>query len=340
MEAKPKSTTAFAAFMAGLIDYAGMFPPARLPLAEALAHYGRYRQEPDAWMLGRFIIPAARLVEAAALLPAPAAAADEPPWSFAVLGRGGATVADFEAALTTDLEEMAAFRRQQGRAAILDAFEVRLPAAAQPDLADLQEVMARAAGMLAATERPPALFFEAPVSPDDADGRQQGVAAVIRALARHNETLAGAGNVSPAGFKLRCGGVTAAAFPTVAQVAFALVTCRDAGVPLKATAGLHHPLPRFDESVQATMHGFLNLFGAGILAHVHRLDQVAVESILADEEAAHFRFEPGAFTYQSAGRHLAATVPEIRHARQALLSYGSCSFDEPRADLRALGWLR
>ena len=54
---------AFRAFMEGLIDYAGLFPPARLDLDVAMKDYLRYQEERSSWMLGRFIIPAARLAE-------------------------------------------------------------------------------------------------------------------------------------------------------------------------------------------------------------------------------------------------------------------------------------
>src|SRR5436190_17389433 len=47
----------------GVIDYAGLFPPAKLPLDQALRNYARYRHEPEGWMLGRFVCPASRLVE-------------------------------------------------------------------------------------------------------------------------------------------------------------------------------------------------------------------------------------------------------------------------------------
>jgi hypothetical protein len=43
----------------GLIDYAGVFPPAALPLAEAVDNYQRYRSGPHAWIVSRFVIPAA-----------------------------------------------------------------------------------------------------------------------------------------------------------------------------------------------------------------------------------------------------------------------------------------
>ena len=53
----------FRAFMGGLVDYAGLFPPASLDMASAVAEYSTHHAEPDAWMLGRFIVPAGRLDE-------------------------------------------------------------------------------------------------------------------------------------------------------------------------------------------------------------------------------------------------------------------------------------
>src|SRR5262245_33954247 len=47
----------------GVIDYAGLFPPAKLPLDAALRNYARYRRQAESWMLGRFVLPAARLEE-------------------------------------------------------------------------------------------------------------------------------------------------------------------------------------------------------------------------------------------------------------------------------------
>ena len=41
------------ALVSSIIDYAGLFPPARLPLDTAIGNYARYRTEPEAWMLAR-----------------------------------------------------------------------------------------------------------------------------------------------------------------------------------------------------------------------------------------------------------------------------------------------
>ena len=49
--------------LAELIDYAGLFPPASLPLSVAVANFKQYRQSDFGWVLGRFVVPASRLAE-------------------------------------------------------------------------------------------------------------------------------------------------------------------------------------------------------------------------------------------------------------------------------------
>src|SRR5512132_3163623 len=56
------------ALLASLIDYAGLFPPASMALADATRVYDGYLASNEAWMLGRFVIPATRLVELEGLL--------------------------------------------------------------------------------------------------------------------------------------------------------------------------------------------------------------------------------------------------------------------------------
>jgi len=67
-------TEALRALLTGSIDYAGLFPPAGLEMAEAARNYEAYRSGPHSWALGRFILPSARLNEV------------DPNWSYVVLG--------------------------------------------------------------------------------------------------------------------------------------------------------------------------------------------------------------------------------------------------------------
>jgi hypothetical protein len=301
------------ALLHGLIDYAGLFPPARLPLAEALANHVRYRAGGDAWMLGRFICPAAKLPELTAM--------EElfrtgPPLGIAVLGRGGTSADEFLAGLDADLAAVTTCRERHAGRVVIDVMEVRLPAGAQA----VSAALAGAAERTRSAEL--SLFFEAPPQRDT-------LPALVQMLRQTPFARR-------AGFKLRTGGLEPAAFPSSEQIAFALTTCLNETVPFKATAGLHHPLPRFDPGVHARMHGFVNLFSAGVLVQARGIGADRVRAILDDADPTHFRFSEDGLEWQG----LTAGAEEIARARRtAVLSFGSCSFDEPRDDLRELGWL-
>jgi hypothetical protein len=302
-------TDGLRALLEGAIDYAGLFPPAQLGLDEAIRNYARYRQDADTWMLGRFVLPAARLGELDPHLDTLFASAT--PLGLAVLGRGGDTLADWTAGLKEDARTMAAWRLRHGGLIRIGTFEIRLPREAS-----VTACLKVVADVLGPT--PPA-FFEASLPGEALSSR---LAAVV------DEIGAGGG-----GFKYRCGGPNAAAFPTAGAVALVLRTCRQARVPLKLTAGLHHPLPRFDAGVQATMHGFVNVLAAGVFAG--STPDADLAALLQDADPSHFSFAGGV-----SWRELAAPRDQVVVARrEGILSFGSCSFDEPRADLRALGWL-
>ena len=61
----------------GLIDYAGLFPPASLNLSEAVRNYQQYRSGAHAWMLARFVIPAALVEQAPSDFPLSVIAPDK-----------------------------------------------------------------------------------------------------------------------------------------------------------------------------------------------------------------------------------------------------------------------
>ena len=84
------------------------------------------------------------------------------------------------------------------------------------------------------------------------------------------------------------------------------------------------------------MHGFLNVFAAGALGHALGLNEGELRAILTDEDADHFACDNAGLRW----RGLRATPQQVAAARrEAVTSFGSCSIDEPRDGLRALGWL-
>ncbi len=305
--------------LTGVIDYAGLFPPAKLPMNQAMGNYLRYRAEPDAWMLGNFVCPAARLGELAAFSKQIAASAQ--PIRISALGRGGASGGEFMAGLDADRADIDACRERHGGKVVVAVLETKLPVELLSYEHRLRDLLAAVAEATVISRM--ALFLEAP--PDDVD-RLDGLLSAIQ------ETPFAA----LAGYKLRMGGLEASAFPSCSRVALALAQCLRAGVPMKATAGLHHPLPRFDADLQARMHGFINLFLAGVLGQVHPLSPTTLQEILEEEDPCQFSFTDDHLAW----RDLKATTEQVAQAgRTSLLSFGCCSFDEPRDDLRALGWL-
>jgi hypothetical protein len=317
-------TDALHALLSGAVDYAGLFPPAKLPLDEAIRNYARYRREAEAWMLGRFVIPAARLAELAPY--------DEelfsrgPPFAFSTLGRGGGTLKEFLDGLQADLRDVAAFRQRHGERVRVDVLEVRLPADfADPRTPDSIQVLNLAAGRTAASAGLQ-LFCEAP-------GEARDLLEQLTRLRASRENT---------GFKLRCGGLEPSAFPSPAQVADVLEGCCGAGVPLKLTAGLHHPLRHFDASLRTHMHGFINLYVAAALAYQRQSRQQSVSAaeirrVVEDEDAANFSFNRGSGLSWRGEEVECRAIADAR--RRLITSFGSCSFDEPRDDLRTLGWL-
>lgn len=300
-------------FLSKILDYAGLYPPANLPLEEAFKNFLDYQDSPDSWMLSRFVIPAKRLPHLTPLMPASASVL-----SFTTLGRSGSAADEFIANLKLDLDDIHAFRESFGATVAVDMFEVALPSSALTDASQAHDLVKSASDML--NKNGITVFFEAS-SGEDWQLRAENLIRALRKLKdRH------------VGFKLRTGGVTADAFPSTEQVAWTIASVRDAGVPLKCTAGLHHPIRHYNESVQTKMHGFLNVFGAGVLAEAHGLSQTQIQSILEDENPENFTFDENGFAWKD----LRIATSEITKSRLFATSFGSCSFDEPCEDLRKL----
>lgn len=327
------------ALLSEIVDYAGLFPPAQLPLEPALRNHVSYLAHADAWMLGRFVCPTSMFAEAARLVGRSNDAAK--PVRVAALGRGGDSAELFLSALDTDLAAMRRLAEETRGCALADAFETKLPA----------ELLARhdgrAIGQLldAAGERfekggfgSVPRFFEASL----AEPWRDTIRTAIAGIARHNHHLQPSFStdlrvtrpVRPVdGLKLRTGGVTASAFPTTEQVAYVIEQCRKAHVPLKFTAGLHHPLRRFDPGVRTMMHGFLNVFCAAALAHAAAFEFHDILAVVEELDANAFQFAEEYLSWNDAD----VSADEIAIVRrQGTISFGSCSFDEPREDLRTL----
>jgi len=101
-------------------------------------------------------------------------------------------------------------------------------------------------------------------------------------------------------------------------------------------ARLHRPFRHIDPAMQRPLHGFLNLFVAGVLAWSLQLDEPDIQAIVEEQDARQFRFESDLLAWNEAE----AMLDEIEFARRhRVVSFGSCSFTEPLDELRRCGLL-
>ena len=284
------------------IDFAGLFPPAKQSMSDAVATYAKARTHPDAWMLERFVLQATELkaFEEFSSAHLPRAEEDEP-WPLSVLVRHDA---DGLAADVAALEEFNDRHADPSEGfAIADVVEIK---------GDSPTSIESALNCMPDEVFP---FFELDWRAD-----------VRGALA----TIVG----GDAGAKLRTGGLVADDFPTVEATAKFLLDAASAEVPFKGTAGMHWPLRAPSDVVKgATAHGFLNFLTAAAVAYLRDCDDSDLIPIL---QASADDFEFSGTLVRVDDWELEDF--EIAEARQRfVISYGCCSFDDPRSGLRKLG---
>lgn len=288
----------------GLVDYAGLFPPAELGMSQAVANYSAYRRRPDAGMLGRFVLPASRLDEFA-----DAAAEHLPhgthaePWLLAVI--------------------------------LTDKFEDEIPAILKFNcshwvdspsgyaLIDTVEIKASRPESVALIRKTLPEFYRAfiEIPPD-----------------QQSPDLFSAIRGATFSAKIRTGGTEENAFPSGSSIVEFMKACRQHGIAFKATAGLHHvvfsnyPLTYQPGSASAEMFGFLNVFAAAIFLFQGSPD--------ADVLAVIQERDPSAFVFDESGmrwRSISVSPAQIDRARKEFaISFGSCSFTEPVEELARL----
>lgn len=278
------------ALLSGIIDYAGLFPPASLDLKTALSNYSTYRKGDAAFMLGRFVVTAGDLEQL------PHTPGEPLPLTVLV----GPDV-------DRDLELIRP-ERNPGRK--IDSIELKASTPAQ--------IRSAAARMPEGVT----VYFEIPAAQDPRE--------ILRAISEAGARV-----------KMRMGGATPDAFPGSRDVARFLHACAEADVAFKATAGLHypwrgvHPIGAEPDSPSVLMHGFLNVFLGAAFVRAG-LEMVQAVRLLEDQSPQAFRFEPECVSW----RDEQVETDQIADARRNLaISFGSCSFEEPVAELRALGLL-
>jgi hypothetical protein len=296
--------TALRALLAGVVDYAGLFPPAALDMPTAVRNYQHYRAETDSWMLGRFVLPVSRLDEFSAALDA-VHTPHESEWQLSAL---------LGADPVRDTTLVRAFNASRAGEANIDVVEAKL---------DSADAIASAASAARGREgHDLTLYAELPIDRDTAP--------LVDAVKRARVNA-----------KIRTGGVTPESIPNAGDVVRFMRACIAAGVAFKATAGLHHPLRAeqnltyANDAPRAMMFGFLNVFLAAAFLEFGMTDDDA-RRVLEERDPASLTITSDTIIWR--GNTL--TAAQLRQARDVVaVSFGSCSFREPVDELHALSIL-
>lgn len=287
------------------IDYAGIFPPAKLDIPTSVENYLRYKHGPESWILGRFVCSTGKLPELAREL---AEHPEEPFIPVAVIAQTSTDRHSWEVALGHDANGMNRFIEAAENHAEIETYEIRVP--------DHEHLESFAADLHGFTDAD--VFVELPWS------------------AGMNDSLSFIAETEWLAAKARTGGTESAAFPSSEALAGFLQQCVHLDLKFKLTAGLHHPFPMIDKQIGARMHGFVNVMTASILLASRDLSLREAQAILDEDDPAAFQITETGIGW---GGHT-ANFEDVQDVRNLLVSFGSCSVEDPLNDLERAGLLR
>lgn len=311
-------------FCSGIIDYAGLFPPAKLDLNIAFENYIKYKNSSNANMLSRFIIPSTMLTELENLITEKFN--NEKEILLSVIIDSGKYEENFFINFENALSNIYQFSIKFSNSVNADLLEIKVPGEVlsihkESYLSDFIDKLSESISNKLSKDT--FFFIEG-----NLDGDWKNIIKkLINGIYHHNL------NNYNAGFKLRTGGIKPEMFPSSEQIAYAIKECIDRNVKMKCTAGLHHPFRHYDYELRTFMHGFINVFSAGLIAYRHNLSMNGMNEIINDENGNDFVFSMNCFSWKD----WKICIEEIELARSNLMiSFGSCSFDEPVDDLKKL----
>lgn len=287
------------AFLDHCIDYAGLFPPANLPMEQAVRNYATYLTGADGWALGRFVVPVSRLEEMCKTC-AGAINGQNAPWQIsALLGQEQ----------NAEVEHVNRFNHEHRDVLHVDTIEGKIS-----DAKTLRIIAEKSAGRYS-------VYCEVPTNDKLAELSEIILEFDLRAKIR-------TGGIKPDMFP-----------PAEQIVQFIETCVREqlpfkatAGLhhPLRAI----YPLTYGPDSPMGMMFGFLNMLTAVTFSQ-HGTDHDDLIAILTEESGESFQTNGQSLEWN--GRSF--TADDAKRMRELFIAFGSCSFLEPLDGLRALGLL-
>ncbi len=328
--------------LSSIVDYAGLFPPAKLGMKEAIANYARYQIAYQNWMLGHFVLPASRLKEFEELLPQfsredrkmrqwSVSAIVSGDWKLEIEkvqsfnGRDKIAIAALEFPPLPPTEIAAVLSHLPAGVDVF--FEIPLSANLEAYLAVLQGTTVSAkvrTGGLSADAFP------------NTDQLCRFMFACAKAQVPFKAT-AGLHHPLPAKHPL----TSEPDSNTVRLEELSVETSRGSrgGRGGRGSRGAGEERISADlnsiesDSLSTEMHGFLNVAISAALVYWQKVTPEEALAVLQESSIKGFQFKADSIVWKD--RQL--SISEIEKARQHFFrSFGSCSFQEPIDDLKAL----
>jgi len=289
------------ALLTGAIDYAGLFPPSQLSMEEAVLNFAKYRQSAESWMLGRFVVPVARLdelKEAASQF----VESESEPWQISALAAED---------IYDTFRRLTRFNEENSGAFVVDSLEVKANTVSK--IENTVDMMPD--GVTA--------FFEI--------GLGQNFAELIATLAIDQQAAKiRTGGVTPEDFPRSRDIIRFVRTCLAGNVPF------KATAGLHHPIRCYRPLTYAEGGPSGTMHGFLNMFlMTGFARESFKPD--SLEELMEEEFGEVFHFDDLGVTWR--GENFLSNWQLERLRRLGIQSFGSCSFEEPVDDLKVLGLL-
>jgi hypothetical protein len=284
------------AFLSGIIDYAGLFPPASQDMTSAVREYALHSSGADRDLLGRFVVLVTRLDEFAAAA-APLIGNGEKKWKVSAIAAEhpdltGAAIAKFNAAY-----------------AALECDSVEMPVASYDDIAQAASAFSDDIE----------LYLEVSPHSDQIPLLREIAQTRASAKLRTGGVLESA--IPSSDQVLR-----------FLEVCIEEGVPFKATAGLHHAIRGRYPLTYEDGSATAMMFGYLNIFFGAAFAAAGSSES-AVLGILEETDPGAFRMDDRGVWWQD---HVVVHEQLAVVRETVALSFGSCSFTEPVGEARAL----
>lgn len=286
--------------LSGIVDYAGLFPPSMVSMADAVANFAAYRKSPHGWLLERFVVPVARLGEFVEAAEEHFVEGD--PWRLSVLAGEDINVT---------IRDIKLFNTQHSGRAVCDALEVKA------------STVSKIENTVAALPEDLTAYFEIAMGENFVD--------LLSAVAIKNQRA----KIRTGGTTREDFPPTREIIRFVRSCMAANVPFK-ATAGLHHPIRCFRPLTYASDAPRGTMHGFLNvLLMTGFARESYRV--ALLEELMEEEFDEAFTFRDNGIAWRN--EHFLTDGHVQRLRDKGMISFGSCSFTEPVEDLQSLGLL-